>query len=143
MRISPHGRCIVKRKVLGILPLRSVDLFYKLLLMKPTQIGTLELAVLLTVARLQDEAYGLNVRRDLHERTGRDHSVGAIYTTLQRLADKNLLKTKVGPPLPVRGGRTRYHYHLTAAGQRALREAERSAAALWFGVPGTAGGPGR
>ena len=52
-----------------------------------TSIGTLELSALLTVARLGDAAYGLAVRHDLSERTGRDYSVGAIYTTLQRLED--------------------------------------------------------
>jgi PadR family transcriptional regulator PadR len=108
--------------------------------MKPTQLGRLEVAVLLTVARLEDEAYGLNIRRDLHERTGRDYSVGAIYTTLQRLADKGLLKTRIGDPLPVRGGRTRYHYYLAPAGQRTLREVERNTAALWGGLPGIAEG---
>ena len=108
--------------------------------MKPISFGPLELAVLLTVARLGDEAYGLNVRRDLSERTGRDYSVGAVYTTLQRLQDKGFLKTKIGAPLPVRGGRSRCHYFLTAAGTRALRDAERNAAALWAGIGGIAGG---
>lgn len=120
--------------------MRNPDLFYKMTVMKkPTSIGRLELAVLLTVARLGEEAYGLNVRRDLAERTGRDHSVGAIYTTLQRLADKGFLKSRVGEPLPVRGGRSRHHYYLTAAGVRALRDAERNTAALWVGLPGVAG----
>ena len=55
--------------------------------MTPT-LGTLELAALLAVARLADEAYGLAVRQELSDRAGRDYSVGAIYTTLQRLETK-------------------------------------------------------
>lgn len=105
-------------------------------------IGSLELSVLLAVARLGDEAYGLAVRRDLAERTGRDHAVGAIYTTLQRLEDKALVRSRASAPLPVRGGRSRRHYTLTGAGARALRDAERQAAAVWAGV-GTLLGPER
>ncbi|MEO8335525.1 MAG: helix-turn-helix transcriptional regulator [bacterium] len=102
--------------------------------MPPATVGALELAALLTVARLADDAYGLAVRRDLAERTGRDHSVGAVYTTLQRLEDKGLLKSRTSEPLPVRGGRSRRHYTITGAGARAIREAERHAAALWAGM---------
>ncbi len=100
----------------------------------PTLSGGLELAALLSVARLADDAYGLEVRRELLDRTGRDYSIGAVYTTLQRLEDKGFLKSHTSDPLPVRGGRSRRHFTLTGAGQRALREAERNAAALWSGV---------
>src|SRR5437764_1028597 len=48
-------------------------------------LGQLELTVLLAVARLGDDAYGLGIRRDVSARTGRDYSIGAVYTTLQRL----------------------------------------------------------
>lgn len=101
--------------------------------MTPT-LGTLELAALLTVARLGDDAYGLAVRRDLAERTGRDYSVGAVYTTLQRLEDKGFLTSHASDPLPVRGGRSRRHFTITGAGARALRDAERHATAMWAGV---------
>lgn len=100
----------------------------------PTLSGGLELAALLAVARLGDDAYGLEVRRDLVERTGRDYAIGAIYTTLQRLEDKGFLTSHLSDPLPIRGGRSRRHYTLTGAGQRALREAERNAATMWSGV---------
>jgi len=89
---------------------------------------------MLAVARLGDDAYGLAVRRDLAERTRRDYSVGAVYTTLQRLEDKGLLKSRTGDPLPIRGGRARRHFALTGAGARALRHAERNAVALWAGI---------
>lgn len=102
--------------------------------MTPPTIGTLELAALLAVARLGDEAYGVAVRRDLEERTGREYSVGAVYTTLQRLEDKGLLRSRASAPLPVRGGRSRRFFTLTAAGTRAIRDAERRAASLWAGV---------
>jgi len=109
-------------------------MFYMIGLMQPTTLGSLELATLLAVARLGEDAYGLAVRRDLADRTGRDHSAGAIYTTLQRLEDKGLLASHTGAPLPVRGGRARRHFTVTGAGARAIRAAERQAVQLWAGV---------
>lgn len=109
-------------------------MFYKLVLMPAATLGTLELVTMLAVARLSDKAYGLAIRRDLAARTGRDYSVGALYTTLQRLEDKGLLSSRHSDPLPVRGGRSRRHFALTGAGARALREAERHATSIWSGV---------
>jgi DNA-binding PadR family transcriptional regulator len=108
--------------------------------MSTPPVGSLELAALLAVARLGDDAYGLAVRRDLAARTGRDYAVGAVYTTLQRLEDKGLLKSRASDPLPVRGGRSRRLFSLTGAGARAIRDAERHAASIWAGV-GTAARP--
>jgi DNA-binding PadR family transcriptional regulator len=108
--------------------------------MTAPSVGSLELAALLSVARLGSDAYGLLVRRDLAERTGRDYSVGAVYTTLQRLEDKGLLTSHAGEPLPVRGGRSRRPGTLTGAGARARREAERHATSIWAGV-GSLGRP--
>ncbi|HWJ13878.1 MAG TPA: PadR family transcriptional regulator [Gemmatimonadaceae bacterium] len=100
-------------------------------------LGQLELTVLLAVARLGDDAYGLAVRRDVSARTGRDYSIGAVYTTLQRLEDKGLLRSRTTDPLPVRGGRSRRQFKLTASGSRAMRDAERVAASVWAGIPST------
>ena len=94
----------------------------------------LELSILLSVSRLGGEAYGLAVRRDVSARLGHDYSVGAIYTTLQRLEEKGLLTSHTSEPLPVRGGRSRRHFTVTAAGRRAIRDAERAARATWAGV---------
>ena len=115
-------------------PLAHFYLFYNLVLMPTPSVGSLELTALLAVARLGDDAYGLAVRRELLERTGRDYSVGAVYTTLQRLEDKGLLASHASEPIPVRGGRSRRHFRLTAAGMRALRDAQRETAALWSGL---------
>jgi DNA-binding PadR family transcriptional regulator len=102
-----------------------------------SSLGQLELIILLGVARLGDDAYGLAVRRDVSERTGRDYSIGAVYTTLQRLEDKGLLRSRTTDPLPVRGGRSRRLFKLTAGGARAMREAERIANSVWAGIPST------
>jgi PadR family transcriptional regulator PadR len=102
-----------------------------------SSLGQFELTVLLAVARLGDDAYGLAVRRDVSARTRRDYSIGAVYTTLQRLEDKGLLRSRTTDPLPVRGGRSRRQFKLTANGTRAMREAERVAASVWAGIPST------
>ncbi|HEY0528375.1 MAG TPA: helix-turn-helix transcriptional regulator [Gemmatimonadaceae bacterium] len=102
--------------------------------MPSVSLGSLELAALLAVARLEGNAYGLAIRNDLAERTGRDYSVGAVYTTLQRLQDKGLVRSSRSDPIPVRGGRSRRQFSLTGAGARAIREAERHATSIWSGV---------
>lgn len=90
-----------------------------------------ELAVLLSVSRLEDDAYGLRIRDDVSDLRAHDYAVGAIYTTLQRLEDKGLVRSRMSAPLPVRGGRARRVYIVTAAGSRALRDARSAAARLW------------
>ena len=98
-------------------------------------IGDLELAVLLSVARNGDEAYGAVVRRDLSARANRDYAVGAIYTTLQRLEDKKLVTSVMSEPTAVRGGRATRCYRLSTAGSKALRRERELASSLWKGVP--------
>jgi PadR family transcriptional regulator, regulatory protein PadR len=102
--------------------------------MRDATLGTLELTVLLAVARLGDEAYGLAIRRDVSARTGREHSVGAVYTTLYRLEEKGLVSSSASEPLPVRGGRSRRQFRLTDAGRRAVAEAQRVTASVWAGI---------
>lgn len=94
----------------------------------------LELAVLLSVVRLGDDAYSLRIRHDVSAVRQHDYSVGAIHTALQRLEDKGFVESWMTDPLPVRGGRSRRQYQVTTAGQRALREAQRRDARLWAGV---------
>jgi PadR family transcriptional regulator PadR len=102
--------------------------------MASSSLGSLELTILLAVSRLGEEAHGLAIRIDVSERTGHDYSVGAVYTTLQRLEEKGLVSSRTTDPLPIRGGRSRREFKLTATGQRAIREARRVAASVWAGV---------
>ena len=81
-----------------------------------------ELHVLLAVSRLGDGAYGGSIRREIEHRSGRQVWIGPLYTALAKLDDQGLVATRMGDPLPVRGGRSRRYYKLTAAGSRALRD---------------------
>lgn len=96
--------------------------------------GALELAVLLAVARLGDDAYGLAIRSDVSDRTSRDYSVGAIYTTLTRLEKKRLVASHMSEPIAIRGGRSRRQFKITSAGRSAIRDAESVALSVWSGV---------
>jgi len=102
--------------------------------MPTPSVGSLELAALLAVARLGDDAYGLAVREELGRQRGREYSVGAVYTTLQRLHDKGLLAARASVPLPVRGGRSRRHFALTGAGADAVNAARRQSKSMWAGL---------
>jgi len=100
-------------------------------LMTSRSIGEFELAVLLCVNSLGDDAYGASVRRAVSQRLNRDCSVGAVYTTLQRLEDKGLVKSWTSDPTPVRGGRSRRCFAMTGAGNQAIRGAQTTVRRLW------------
>lgn len=89
----------------------------------PSVLGDFEQLVLLGVLRLGDDAYGAAIRQEIHRRSGRDVSINAVYTTLDRLEKKGLLRSWVGEPTPQRGGRRRKFYALRPAGEAALRQA--------------------
>jgi PadR family transcriptional regulator, regulatory protein PadR len=95
---------------------------------KASVLGDFEQLVLLGVLRLerQNSAYGAAIRQEIHARSGRDVSINAVYTTLDRLESKGFLKSWVGDPTPQRGGRRRKFYELRPAGVAALRQAYRA-----------------
>lgn len=101
---------------------------------KGDYLGELEHLVLLAVLRENSEAYGVSIRRAIEERTGRDVILGAIYSALDRLEDKGLVRSRVTDPLPVRGGRARRVFTVTAAGQRALAESQAMLARMAEGL---------
>jgi PadR family transcriptional regulator PadR len=85
-------------------------------------VGDFELYVLLALAHLGQEAFGMRIRQTIADRTGRNVAVGAIYATLGRLEDKGLIRYQLTDPEPVRGGRARKVFALTPVGERALRD---------------------
>jgi len=81
-------------------------------------LGEFEYLLLTAAARLGDDAYGVAIRRALHDATGRECSLGALYTTIDRLEGKGLLTTWMGDPTPQRGGRPKRMVRVTAKGAR-------------------------
>ena len=94
-----------------------------------------ELFVMLAIARPDAEWYGASIRREIEERAGRPVSIGAVYATLGRLEDRDLLEHEITDPLPVRGGRSRKIYHLTEAGREAVRSSAGMLVRMMKGVP--------
>lgn len=79
-------------------------------------IGEFEYLILTSAARLGKDSYGASIRREIEEATGRRCSIGALYTTLDRLEAKGFVKTWMGEPTPERGGRSKRLVEVTASG---------------------------
>lgn len=101
---------------------------------KGEYLGELELVVLIAVARLDPEAYGMTIRREVLDTTGRDISVPAVYMTLSRLLTKGMLTSRMGAGTEKRGGRPKKYFELTRSGALALQSSRSMFDALWNGV---------
>jgi PadR family transcriptional regulator len=97
-------------------------------------VGEFELYVMLALARLGADAYGVTIRREIEARTARTIAIGAVYATLARLEEKGLVQFRVSAPQPVQGGRARKYFTLTAAGTRALRHSTAMLARMMDGL---------
>jgi DNA-binding PadR family transcriptional regulator len=102
-------------------------------------LGEFEFMVLLAVLRLGDDAYGVTIRNAITHYTSRDVTLGAIYKTLGRLEDKQLLSARLGEPTPERGGRRKKLYRVEAAGRRAVRQSVTDLRRLADGLRGALG----
>lgn len=88
-------------------------------------IGELETLVLLAILRLGQDAYGVSIRDEIENCTGRRLTRGAIYTALRRLENKKFVVGRLGESTPARGGRAKRYLSLTDAGMAELRMATR------------------
>jgi DNA-binding PadR family transcriptional regulator len=98
-------------------------------------LGAFEQWVLLALMRLGDNAYGMTIRREIEDQTGRPVSLGAVYTTLDRLETKGYIRSSTSPGTPERGGRARRFFRTESAGEGALDEALRANDAMRAGLP--------
>ena len=98
-------------------------------------LGEFEQLVLLALIHLDDEAYGMAVRRAIEERADRDVSIGAVYATLDRLEEKGLVKSRLAAPTDARGGRAKKCFTITGAGARALERSQQALRQMLVGLP--------
>jgi DNA-binding PadR family transcriptional regulator len=100
-------------------------------------LGTFEQAVLLSILRLREQGYGRAILKEVQRRTGRESAAGAVYATLERLEAKGLVSSRLGSGTPIRDGRPRRYYTVTAAGVTALNDARETMRTIWrgFNVP--------
>ena len=101
---------------------------------EPAYLGEFEQLLLLAVLRLGDEAFGAGIARELEQRAGRTVSRGALYTSLDRLEDKGLLRWKIASGTPERDGLPRRLYTVTPGGLVALRAARDVLRRMWRGL---------
>ena len=99
-------------------------------------LGDVEQLVMLALMRLGDDGFGAAVQREIAERAGRDVTLGAVYTALARLEEKGFVASRVGDPLPQRGGRRRRHYQVRPNGRVAIAAAYQAMRALSRGLQG-------
>jgi DNA-binding PadR family transcriptional regulator len=97
---------------------------------KKLYLGEFEEIVLLAVAHLREQAYGVPIRQTVQEAKRQDVSIGAIYTTLERLEQKGFVSSRLGESTEERGGRAKRYFKIEATGMQALEEAERVRAVL-------------
>jgi len=97
-------------------------------------LGEFEQIVLLAILRLGDEAYGVPIRQDIEQRTGRALTVGALYRTLDRLEEKGYVSSAFSDPTPERGGRSKRYFKINPLGMRTLRASREALTAMWEGL---------
>jgi DNA-binding PadR family transcriptional regulator len=102
-------------------------------------LGEFEHLILLAVLQCGDSADTVSVRQTLASRGGRQVARGALFTALDRLETKGLVRSRLGPPVDERGGRARRHYTVTAAGRQAVRAAQAAVAGLSHGLDAVLG----
>jgi DNA-binding PadR family transcriptional regulator len=113
----------------------SIYLFYLVKQMKRGELlGSLEQIILLALMRLDGNAHGMIVRREIEKRTGRNISIGAVYATLERLETKGYVSSFTGEPTPERGGRAKRIFRVEAAGKRALQISEQTIRSMTAGL---------
>lgn len=98
-------------------------------------LGEFEEVVMLTIGILNEDAYGLAVKKEIEERLNRTVSMGALHTSLYRLEEKGLLTSRLGEATKKRGGKPKRFYAVTAKGQQILKEVMESRQDLWKGIP--------
>ena len=102
-------------------------------------LGEFEQLILLAILRLRDDAYGVTIRAELADRTGRNVAPGAMYTALERLETKGLIASRMSDPTPQRGGRAKRKVTVTAAGMEAVSRAMQAYERLLEGLSLTRG----
>jgi PadR family transcriptional regulator, regulatory protein PadR len=103
--------------------------------MKKYQLGEFEEIVLLTIAILYKDAYGVAIRNEIETRLSRNVSMGAMHTALVRLEDKGYIKSHDGEATEERMGRPKKYFQITALGKKAMEYTRNTRNELWSAIP--------
>ena len=103
--------------------------------MKKYQLGEFEEIVMLTIAILYKEAYGVAIKNEIENRLSRNVSMGAMHTALVRLEDKGYIKSYDGEGTEERAGRPKKYFQITALGKKAMAYSRDTRNDLWRAIP--------
>ena len=103
--------------------------------MKKFQLGEFEEIVMLTVAILYDNAYGVSIKKEIESRLNRSVSVGALQSALKRLEDKKYLESLDKDATQERAGRPKRYYKITSLGKEAMEYTKETRNSLWDAIP--------
>lgn len=103
--------------------------------MKHHSIGEFEELVLLTVAALHDEAYGVSIQDSLVQKLAKNINISAVHVALKRLEDKGFVKSRFGGITEDRGGRRKKFYVITAIGKQVLDSQYQLRTSLYNMIP--------
>ena len=106
----------------------------------PEDLGLLEQQVLYASLRLHPNGYGVTIGDEIQRQTTREYSLGSIYAAIERLENKSYVERRKGEASPVRGGRAKEYFTVSAPGRKALGDAQRAMTAMWtdLNIPGLA-----
>jgi PadR family transcriptional regulator, regulatory protein PadR len=94
-----------------------------------------ELMLVLAILRIGEDAYGVEIAREIEDTSGRRVLLGAAYAALDRLETSGLVASRTGSPTPERGGRAKRFFRVTPRGLRAAKDTQQALVALWRDVP--------
>jgi PadR family transcriptional regulator PadR len=97
-------------------------------------LGEFEQIVLLALLRLGKTAYGVPVRREIEQRTKRSVSIGALYSTLDRLEAKGYIASWFADPTAERGGRSKRFFRVESLGLKAVKRSQKAMATMLEGL---------
>ncbi len=106
--------------------------------MKKFQLGEFEEVVMLTVAILYENAYGVSIKKEIESRLGRGVSVGALQSALKRLEEKGYLASQDKDATQERAGRPKRYFKLTSLGKQAMQYTKETRNSLWDAIPAVA-----
>lgn len=103
--------------------------------MKGTYLGEFEELVLLIAGVLFDDAYGVAIKQEILNQTGRKVTLSTVHATLHRLEEKGYVKSRLGDPTQARGGKRKRLFTITIAGVKALQNSREIRNNLWESLP--------
>ena len=98
------------------------------------ELSKLEETVLVVIWKLGDAAYGVNIKKQVNETTGKNYFYNTVYTTFEQLLRKGFITKHFGEPTAVRGGKRKVFFQITKEGMEALENAYERQNRVWYGI---------